>query len=170
MNEFTDSPKQLHITQAKSDASHHQQNMSMNNTTLINKMAFKEMSNPHLNNTNIPRYHDSPSFVESSITPHDMSHSQINDQKLILNDLTKFPGDTTNEYVDRTNLRSRDHSFNTFFDGPGKIIKSADGTPIKMHRDLSVILKKREDEQRGKQIYRVSRSQSKSPATTGHAQ
>lgn len=125
--------------------------MSMNNTVLFNKMAYQEMSNPHLNNTNIARYQDSPSFVESSITPNDVSLSQIHDQKLFLNDLTKFPGDTTNDYVDRTNIRSRDrdHSINTY-DGPGKIVKSADGTPIKMHLDLSAILKKREDEQRGK--------------------
>ena len=51
--------------------------------------------------------------------------------------------------------------------GPGKIILRSDGSPIRMHLDLSSILMKREMEQKGKQIYRVSRSNSKSPATTG---
>ena len=63
----------------------------------------------------------------------------------MLNDFTKFNGDTMNDYIDKALSRSRENSSSNL-DGAGKIVRSVDGTPIKMHLDLSSILKKREDE------------------------
>lgn len=148
LNEFTDykfnnSPKGAPEAGLARDADHAQpQQRSLTNTVIMNKPAGQDMNSFLRNDTKseLPQFHGSPVFNESSIAPADVSTSQImQDPKGILNDM-KLHGDTTNEYLDQTKQSSNVGS------GPGKIIRSADGSPIKMHLDLSSILLKREME------------------------
>ena len=107
----------------------------------------------------MPRFQNSPVFNESSIGPGDVSHGGGQESQII-----NFK-ETNDDKTHEDEYRGRERSPPT----EGKIIRSASGSPIKMHLDLSKILLQRELEQRGKPIYKVSRGNSKSPgAVSGH--
>lgn len=74
----------------------------------------------------------------------------------------KANDEVTYEYADQQSQGTVHSSTHLLKNG---LIRSGNGTAMDLRIDLSSILQQREREQRGKQIYRVSRSVSKSPAT-----
>jgi hypothetical protein len=93
------------------------------------------------------RKNESPNFNESAIAPADISLTQMNDPKIIFNEL-KNASDSMIEYMDEHSQGTKQSS-NTG-GVAGRTRKSSDSKSLNFHLDLSSILLKREMEQKGK--------------------
>ena len=94
LEDFTDSPKIASKSFVKKDNFIFNQESAKIATNLDGRTYGGKM----IQNIGI-RNNDSPNFNESSIAPVDISLTQINDQKIIFNDL-KNHNDSINEYLD----------------------------------------------------------------------
>lgn len=161
LNEYTD--KKFTDSPVESLNQHNDENVFskklLSNTVIVdNNDRFSSQQYADNKMARILKSTPDPSLVEPVDLAQSLDNDTLANPRIIFSDAKQNDG-ATNEYADQQSQGTRNTS------SGGKAARSGAGTVLDLRIDLSSILQQRERDQRGKQIYRISRSNSKSPAT-----